>query len=234
MGRAISMGIGFNSEVLYDNTKYHVQTEDMSPNAEIVSHVYQQGTILFTKRTSYADATEESKPDVAKDLAIKQHNTIVQVIQQGGIPFLKSLTDKQEIRKPVAKVESPRRVMIPRQEGQEEQLGQTPPTKPPAPEKEHLVLELLTAKEFYEGQREELRILARTDRTKKPLAGVKIVIKLLGITFRPVIFSGRTDANGLFRTYLSFPSPRIGHVTLEISAFSEYREAELRFNVKKR
>ncbi len=54
------MVVGFNHNFRYQGEVYHIQTEDsgmLSPN--IVTLLYQGGTILASKKTSYADIAKD-------------------------------------------------------------------------------------------------------------------------------------------------------------------------------
>jgi hypothetical protein len=95
---------GFNTDISYDGTTYHVQTEDKgNSNPLILSLVYVRGTILAAKRTSYAKELENGLTEQQLQTMLeKQHRTILAVIKAGRIQELvdklnKSKSSEEEI-----------------------------------------------------------------------------------------------------------------------------------------
>jgi hypothetical protein len=90
---------GFNTDVEYNGEIYHVQTEDKGlRTATIVSLVYQGGTILASKRSSYSDLVVDGAVTDRKALTErvhKQHKLICAAIKAGRIEDLKRLTAKE-------------------------------------------------------------------------------------------------------------------------------------------
>ena len=79
------MVVGFNHNFRYQGEVYHIQTEDSgvkSPN--IVSLLYQGGTILASKKTSYADISKVDNLDkVVEELMKEQHKGILRSLKSG-------------------------------------------------------------------------------------------------------------------------------------------------------
>ena len=51
-----AMTSGFNSDLVLDGVVYHIQTEDRgSITAEIVTQIFREGAVIFTRRTPYPD-----------------------------------------------------------------------------------------------------------------------------------------------------------------------------------
>lgn len=79
------MIVGFNHNFLYRGEVYHVQTEDgglKSPN--IVTLLYQGGTILASKKTSYSDIMRvDNLEKVVEDLMKEQHKEMLRRLRAG-------------------------------------------------------------------------------------------------------------------------------------------------------
>jgi hypothetical protein len=76
---------GFNHNYRYKGEVYHIQTEDggrRSPN--IVSLLYRGGTILASKKTSYADiAKVDNLEQVVEELMKEQHKEMLRNLKVG-------------------------------------------------------------------------------------------------------------------------------------------------------
>ncbi len=79
------MIIGFNHNVAYRGTGFHVQTEDSGPkNPNLVTLLYHSGTIIASKKTVYADILKVSNLDaVVEDLAKEQHKGMLRSLTHG-------------------------------------------------------------------------------------------------------------------------------------------------------
>ena len=79
------MVVGFNHNFRYKGGVYHIQTEDSglkSPN--IVTLLYQGGTILASKKTSYADiAKVDNLEQVVEELMKEQHKDMLRKLKSG-------------------------------------------------------------------------------------------------------------------------------------------------------
>lgn len=79
------MVVGFNHNFRYKGEVYHIQTEDsgiQKPN--IVTLLYQGGTILASKKTSYADITRiDNLEQVVEELMKEQHKTMLRSLKAG-------------------------------------------------------------------------------------------------------------------------------------------------------
>ena len=79
------MVVGFNHNFRYQGEVYHIQTEDsgmLSPN--IVTLLYQGGTILASKKTSYADiAKVDNLEQVVEELMKEQHKNMLRGLKSG-------------------------------------------------------------------------------------------------------------------------------------------------------
>jgi len=79
------MVVGFNHNFRYKGEMFHVQTEDggmKSPN--IVTLLYRGGTILGSKKTSYADIAKVDNLDqVVEELMKEQHKEMLRRLKAG-------------------------------------------------------------------------------------------------------------------------------------------------------
>jgi hypothetical protein len=97
------MVVGFNHNFLYKNEMFHVQTEDgglKSPN--IITLLYRGGTILASKKTSYADITKIDHLDqVVEELMKEQHKDMLRRLKDG------EFDEVIDQRRPAAKASNP-------------------------------------------------------------------------------------------------------------------------------
>lgn len=93
-----------------------------------------------------------------------------------------------------------------------------------------LFIELLDDDEFYSGQRYTLRVLVnnRTNGDEKPLANVAVSVKVLGTTFRPLIYTLKTESDGVASISTDIPQFNSGRAAVLIRAVTKDQAAELR------
>lgn len=91
-----------------------------------------------------------------------------------------------------------------------------------------LGIELLGETKFKGGERKTVSIMVCRGSDRKVVAGAQIMIKVLGSSFRPVIFHASSDANGLANVHLQLPRFAAGRAALLVRAISDGQEIELR------
>ena len=93
-----------------------------------------------------------------------------------------------------------------------------------------LVITLLDDEEFYSGQAFTLRVLVtnRLSGDEQPLANVAVSIKILGTTFRPLIFSLKTESDGVATVTTEIPQFTSGRAAVLVRAVAKDQAAELR------
>jgi hypothetical protein len=91
-----------------------------------------------------------------------------------------------------------------------------------------LGIELLGDAKFKGGDRKTLCIMICRGTQRKVISDAEIMVKVLGSSFRPVIFHARSDANGLARVHLQLPHFEAGRAALLVRARNNGDEAELR------
>lgn len=79
------MLVGYNTNITYRDTVYHIQTEDSGrKNPVIVTLLYSQGAILASKKTSYANIVDDPDfKDKARELMKKQHKIMIKELLAG-------------------------------------------------------------------------------------------------------------------------------------------------------
>lgn len=91
---------GFNTDIEFQGTTYHVQTEDKGlATPLILSLVYNRGTILASKRSPYDDLLKNFDEKVLTERLQKQHQLICAAIRAGRIEDLKRMTEKDSAAK---------------------------------------------------------------------------------------------------------------------------------------
>lgn len=284
------MGTGYNTEVTFSGVRYHVQTEDKGgPRYEIVSHIYQGGAILLTKRLSYGDRPDDGDRAVwTQEMTAKQHKDILKVIQQGGVDLLRVYIARDTKSAPKQALDAqPGRLILPVAADKPEtpSLASAPgvpipgsisiqlptdtpaacgtdrppadhrtPERPPVasgpdprtsplrveptdavlPVPETLGMRLLNPGDFRAGRALKLKVLVTLNPTDISLPNVKVIVQIFGMSFRPILFSGRTDASGFFTLDLTLPNFSNGQAALNILAVSEkFGMSELKYAIKR-
>ncbi|HEX9023356.1 MAG TPA: hypothetical protein VF799_05925 [Geobacteraceae bacterium] len=79
------MVLGFNHNILYKGEVFHVQTEDSGvTNPHIITLLYRGGTIVASKKTSYADIIKaDNLEQVVEELMKDQHKEMLRRLKGG-------------------------------------------------------------------------------------------------------------------------------------------------------
>ena len=93
-----------------------------------------------------------------------------------------------------------------------------------------LFVTLLDDDEFYSGQKYTLRVLIsnRLQGQEKPLASVAVSVKILGTTFRPLIYTLKTESDGVASVATEIPQFTSGRAAVLVRAVAKDQAAELR------
>ena len=93
-----------------------------------------------------------------------------------------------------------------------------------------LYISLLDDDEFYSGQRYTLRVQVnnRANGDEKPVTNVAVSVKILGTTFRPLIYSLKTESDGVASVTTDIPQFNSGRAAVLIRAVTKEQAAELR------
>ena len=84
--------------------------------------------------------------------------------------------------------------------------------------------------EFYSGSKHTLRVLIgnRVSGEETPLAGVTVSVKILGTTFRPLIYTLKTESDGVASVATQIPEFSSGRAAVLVRAVAKDQAAELR------
>jgi len=93
-----------------------------------------------------------------------------------------------------------------------------------------LAITMLDDDEFYSGQRYTLRILIsnRTAGKERPLANTAVSVKILGTMFRPLIYTLKTESDGVATIATQIPQFTSGRAAVLVRAVAKDQAAELR------
>jgi len=111
----------------------------------------------------------------------------------------------------------------------EEEEQPEEPVSEPALE-DGLLITLLDDDDFYSGQRYTLRVLIsnRMAGDEKPLSNVAVSVKVLGTTFRPLIYTLKTESDGVASVSTEIPQFTSGRAAVLVRAVTKDEAAELR------
>jgi hypothetical protein len=93
-----------------------------------------------------------------------------------------------------------------------------------------LILALIDEEEYRAGETFIIRVLVKdgTGSKQKPLMGVSISVKILGTTFRPQIYSVRTERDGIASVSATMPTFTSGRAAVLIRAVGNGETTEVR------
>ncbi len=81
---------------------------------------------------------------------------------------------------------------------------------------------------FKGGERKTVSILVWRGNRENVLNGAQVLVKVIGATFRPLIFHAITDGNGVATVHLQLPYFKAGRAAVLIRVINDGKEAELR------
>lgn len=91
-----------------------------------------------------------------------------------------------------------------------------------------LFVELLNEVTFKSGETKTVSLLVGKSKERNGLAGANIMVKVLGSSFRPLIFHSKTDSNGVAIVNLQLPQFSRGRAAILFRAMNNGEEVELR------
>jgi len=112
----------------------------------------------------------------------------------------------------------------------EEEAPQEEPVEVQEELPDGLIIDLLDDEEFYSGKPYTLRVLIanRFAGDEKPLANAAVSIKILGTTFRPLIYTLKTESDGVATVATEIPQFSSGRAAVLVRAVVKDQAAELR------
>lgn len=222
---------GYNTDIDYSGTTYHVQTEDKGRgNPYVESLVYARGEILYSRRTPYHDLV---KQDVDKEtiaaLMERQHRAIVDAVRDGGLERLSATDeviaddDDTTISHTVKKAKD--------EPADEPSLDQVILDYLEAQRgRAHLVLRATGDHDFVYGEGAKITITAVDSHANRAQPGVRVAV-LFKSTAEPrrlVLAEGETDESGTFTTDADLPPFNGGTSAVVITAESDLGQSEIK------
>jgi len=224
---------GYNTDIEYSGTVYHVQTEDKGQSNPLVeSLVYTAGEILYTRRTPYHDlVAEEVDKGALATLMERQHRTIVQAVQAGGVDRLTgtmvianeddTTINSKEVRRPAAASDqsSLDQVILDYLEAQRERA--------------HLILRAGAEHKFYHDRPANVMVTSEDSIAHQAVPAVKVLVlyKSTAEPRRLVLAQGETDAAGRFAAEITLPAFAGGTSAVVIIAESDLGQSEMKYIV---
>jgi hypothetical protein len=98
----------------------------------------------------------------------------------------------------------------------------------PKLKKPNLEIEFLNETIFKAGERKTLNIRVFRGSSQNFICEAQVMVKVLGSSFRPLIFHARTNEQGVAVVHLQLPQFRSGRGAILVRAISDGEEAELR------
>lgn len=99
--------------------------------------------------------------------------------------------------------------------------------------RERLRLRLLGRADFLAGDTVVLQVQATTG-SGQAIADASVVVKVIGTAFRPQIFPGRTDREGVASFNLTLPTFTAGSAAIIVQAHSDLGDGEIKHLIRKR
>lgn len=226
---------GFNTDIEYGGTTYHVQTEDRGgKNPLIESLIYVGGEILASRRTEYRYLLEAGADEAAIRLLMeRQHRAIVEAIRSGRLDLLTQPSSSEEgdttvvRRSPVAAAirrAAPSRSLdeVIAHWLEERRRGAA------------LKLEVEGAQQLVAGQPFALRVRTLNEEQGRGVPA-QVEVRLVCTESKPtVLASGQSDAQGSFSAQGTLPPLARGTAILVVTArHGEGPGAEAKFLVAK-
>ena len=96
------------------------------------------------------------------------------------------------------------------------------------PTNKKLSIDILGETQFKGGERRTVNFMVCRGSQRKVVGEAQILVKIIGSSFRPLIFHASTDANGLAKVSLQLPNFSSGRAAFLVRAMSDGEEIELR------
>jgi hypothetical protein len=96
------------------------------------------------------------------------------------------------------------------------------------PESNKLSLELIGDGAFHGGTKAYVTVMVCRGSSRKVVPGAEVMVKLLGSSFRPLIFHSQTDNNGISTVGVQIPTFNSGRASILVRAINKGEEVEVR------
>ena len=248
---------GFNTDIEHEGIVYHVQTEDKGLDSPLIlSLVYVGGAILAAKRSRYEDLIAAGfDEDVLSKRLKRQHNLICAAVKAGRIEDLKRMGGKviEEVNAEATVSDGESLVETPAVRDTaplDQSIAPQPTQHPGAEESAYTVhdprrespesdlveagsgvsLTILDEEEYRAGEPFTIRLMLmdRSGKREKALVGAAVSVKVLGTTFRPQIYSIKTDLGGIAVVANTMPVFNTGRAAILARAVVKGETIEVR------
>lgn len=245
---------GFNTDIEYEGKTYHIQTEDKGLDTPmILSLVYTGGEILASKRSSYEDLVATGFDEAALiDRLHRQHKLICAAILAGRMDDLKRMTERDAVSRVSPKARSKAHDKTVHEVIEFQTVHETQPTFDSLPTisvpvtnivkevvhnfslgetggDDELTIGLIDEVPLRGGDRVLLKVLvSRGNDENNGINGAEVLVKVLGSTFRPLMFQARTGSNGIATIRMQLPHFTTGRAAVLVRTTVSDGDAELR------
>ena len=96
------------------------------------------------------------------------------------------------------------------------------------PDGNKLSLELLSGDTFRGGTNCMVTVMVSRGGKRRVIDGAEVMVKVLGSSFRPLIYHSRTDKNGISNVSMQLPIFTTGRASVLVRAISHGEEVEVR------
>jgi len=222
---------GFNTDIDYAGTTYHVQTEDKGrSNPFVESLVYARGEILYSRRTPYHDlVAQEVDSKAIAALMERQHRTIVEAIRRGRLGQLTAASGEAEADEDttISRSSQAQAPMPPSERTLDQVILDYLEAQR---ERAHLVLRAVGDQDFVYGRPVRVQIAAVDSHSSSPQIGVRVTV-LFKSTAEPrrlLLAEGETDDDGGYTVEATLPEFNGGTSAVVISAQSDLGQTEMK------
>jgi hypothetical protein len=227
---------GYNTDIEFSGTTYHVQTEDKGRGNPLVeSLVYTSGEILYSRRTPYHDLVEQDvDKEAVASLMERQHRSIVNAVQSGGVERLTGEAQDLPTDDDTTLIGAQEKV---------ERAGEEEPSLDQVildylesqRDRAHLLLRAATDLEFVYGGETTISVTAVDSLALEPQpdVDVSVLFKSTAEPRRLVLAEGKTDDYGCFTAEATIPVFAGGTSAVVISGNSDLGQSEMKHLVRK-
>jgi hypothetical protein len=236
---------GYNTDVEFGGTVYHIQTEDKGVEHPIIlSLVYVDGAILASKRSPYDDLIIGGfDKEILTQRLQRQHKLICAAVRAGRIEDLKRLGGERGSpatlphgTNPAVENSAPHSASPGKNDiadlpasrrGVESRVSEKLVS---GAEEDGLQVQLLDERTLRSAESVTLRVLVTrsAQNAREPVSRAGVVLKTLGTTFRPETTKATTDSHGIALFSMSLPRFQTGRAAILIRVEAGGAVAELR------
>lgn len=211
--------------------------ERLKRQHKLICAAIHSGRIDDLKKMTYGSKEAAIVEDVEDAPGIEEEETAAVVEEAAPVveEFEFDYEMTQQWAPPPPRVEEPESEVVEEEATPEPEAPETTDERgfEEVPEEElpdGLAITMLDDEEFYSGERYTLRVLIgnRVSGDETPLPAVAVSIKILGTTFRPLIYTLKTESDGVATVETQIPVFTSGRAAVLVRAVAKDQAAELR------